>query len=147
MNAAFVLWLFGGRWAVVVNFNDCHSMSYNCPVCYYQFPFDGLNYGCISHPQSDVCGPIDMAASIKHYVSTYAPQRSIPLEVQVTEYNMEQPFGPQTWQLLEGIFLAKFLGESMTASIAGNCFFALANGKNPDYGCFCLCSVLAPLIL
>ena len=41
-----------------------------------------------------------------------------------------------TWQLVQGLFVAKHLGESMAAGIMGSTFFALANGQKPDYGMF-----------
>jgi hypothetical protein len=54
----------------------------------------------------------------------------------VSEYNMEQPFQAETWSLLEGLFVAQHLGDSMQAGLMGSTFFALANGKVADYGMF-----------
>merc|ERR1712224_271296 len=54
----------------------------------------------------------------------------------ITEYNMEQPFQAETWSLVEGLFAAKHLGESMEAGLMGTTFFALANSAKPDFGMF-----------
>lgn len=94
-------------------------------------PWGLLNYGCVSAAAAGGpnCGPAAVANAVKAAASG-------PLAVMITEYNMLQPFGPPTWQLVQGLFAAKHLGESMAAGILGSTFFALANGQSPDYGMF-----------
>ena len=92
-----------------------------------------LNYGCVSANASGGpnCGPRAVAVNANNGATQGAR-----LPVMVTEWNMVQPFSAPTWQLLQGLFVAKHLGESMAAGIMGSTFFALANGQKPDYGMF-----------
>jgi len=94
-----------------------------------------LNYGCASSAGPN-CGPASVAAAVKADVAKYAPTRKSALPIMITEYNMEQPYQAETWSLVEGLFAAKHLGDSMQAGLMGTTFFALANGKSPDFGMF-----------
>lgn len=96
-----------------------------------------LDYGCRANVSGGPnCGPLAVAAAVKEDVARHAPNRSTPLPVMITEYNMEQPYQAQTWSLLEGLFVARHLGDCMQAGLMGSSFFALANGNSADYGMF-----------
>jgi hypothetical protein len=95
-----------------------------------------LKYGCAVNTTGPNCGPVTIADRVKADVDKYAPERQTPLPIMLSEYNMEQPFQKETWSLLEGIFVAKHLGDTMQAGLMGSTFFALANGKTADYGMF-----------
>lgn len=95
-----------------------------------------LNYGCITTTAGPNCGPAAIAQRVKADLHKYAPEHRASLPVMITEYNMEQPYQAETWSLLEGLFVARHLGDSMQSQLMGSTFFALANGKMADYGMF-----------
>lgn len=94
-------------------------------------PWGQLNYGCVSADRvgGPNCGPRAVMAAVQRAASE-------PLDVIISEWNNLQPFSAPTWELVQGLFTAKHLGESMEAGIAGSTYFALANGQKPDYGMF-----------
>jgi len=99
-------------------------------------PANLLHYGCRSNPARPNCGPLTVAERVKADVAKYAPARQTAMPVMITEYNMQQPFQAETWSLVEGLFTAKHLGDSLQAGLMGSTFFAMANGDHPDFGMF-----------
>jgi len=99
-------------------------------------PANLLDYGCRINTTGPNCGPLTVAARVAEDVAKYAPTRETAMPIMITEYNMQQPFQAETWSLVEGLFTAKHLGDSMEAGLMGSTFFALANGKTPDFGMF-----------
>ncbi len=98
-------------------------------------PWNLVNYGCASNlSASPNCGPHAVARAVMADVAAYAPARRSQLPVMMTEYNMEQPHNYPTWAVVEGIFTAKMLGDSLTAGLMGSTFFAMANPwRDPGY--------------
>lgn len=90
-------------------------------------PWNLLNYGCAANlSASPNCGPHAVARAVAADVAAYAPARGSRLPIMMTEYNMEQPHTAPTWAVVEGLFTAKTLGDSITAGLMGSTFYAMA---------------------
>ncbi len=103
---------------------------------YFFWPFDAQNV--YTHPSNDVFLSnlhklADAKAALDQMIDQYAPsEKGIP--VALTEFNLVNATPPETTQLLNGLFTAEVLGESMKSGYVATDFWDWKNGLDKKLG-------------
>ncbi|HVM32475.1 MAG TPA: hypothetical protein VMU88_05025 [bacterium] len=103
---------------------------------YFMWPFDASNN--YTHPSneaflSNLHKLADAKAALDQMIDRYAPsEKGIP--VALTEFNLVNATPPETTELLNGVFTAEVLGESLKAGYAAADFWDWKNGLDKKLG-------------
>ncbi|MGH7739638.1 MAG: hypothetical protein ACREL1_05775 [bacterium] len=103
---------------------------------YFMWPFDASNN--YSHPSNQAFFDnlhklSDAKASVNQMIAQYAPaEKGIPIAL--TEFNMVNATPPETTELLNGLFTAEVLGDSMKVGYAATDFWDWKNGLDKKLG-------------